>query len=47
MWRSYFPHAPGYLVAAEIDVLKKLTGDPERPYGVVLGGSKVRQDRRY
>jgi len=35
------PHAPGYLVAAEIDVLKKLTENPERPYGVVLGGSKV------
>ncbi len=35
------PHAPGYLVAAEIDVLKKLTVEPERPYGVVLGGSKV------
>ena len=35
------PHAPGYLVAAEIDVLKKLTQNPERPYGVVLGGSKV------
>ena len=35
------PHAPGYLVAAEINVLKKLTENPERPYGVVLGGSKV------
>jgi len=35
------PHAPGYLVAAEIDVLKKLTENPERPFGVVLGGSKV------
>jgi phosphoglycerate kinase len=35
------PHAPGFLVAAEIDVLKKLTENPERPYGVVLGGSKV------
>ena len=35
------PHAPGYLVAAEIEVLKKLTQNPERPYGVVLGGSKV------
>jgi len=35
------PHAPGYLVAAEIEVLKKLTENPERPYGVVLGGSKV------
>jgi len=35
------PHAAGYLVAAEIDVLKKLTQNPERPYGVVLGGAKV------
>ena len=35
------PHAPGYLVAAEIHVLKKLTQNPQRPYGVVLGGSKV------
>ncbi len=35
------PHAPGFLVAAEIDVLKKLTENPQRPYGVVLGGSKV------
>jgi phosphoglycerate kinase len=35
------PHASGYLVAAEIDVLQKLTVNPERPYGVVLGGAKV------
>ena len=35
------PHAPGYLVTAEVEVLKKLTQDPERPYGVVLGGAKV------
>lgn len=35
------PHAPGYLVAAEVEVLKKLTTNPERPYGVVLGGAKV------
>ena len=35
------PHAAGYLVAAEIEVLKKLTQAPERPYGVVLGGAKV------
>ena len=31
----------GTLVAAEVEVLKKLTIDPVRPYGVVLGGSKV------
>jgi len=35
------PHAAGYLVAAEVEVLKKLTDNPERPYGVVLGGAKV------
>ena len=35
------PHAAGYLVAAEVDVLKKLTQNPQRPYGVALGGSKV------
>ena len=35
------PHAAGTLVAAEVEVLKKLTIDPVRPYGVVLGGSKV------
>lgn len=35
------PHAMGGLVQAEIDVLRRLTEDPERPYVVVLGGSKV------
>ncbi|SDJ73036.1 phosphoglycerate kinase [Nocardioides sp. YR527] len=35
------PSAQGDLVAAEIDVLKRLTETPERPYVVVLGGSKV------
>jgi len=35
------PHAAGTLVAAEVQVLKQLTIDPVRPYGVVLGGSKV------
>ena len=35
------PHAAGHLVSAEVDVLKRLTIDPVRPYGVVLGGSKV------
>jgi phosphoglycerate kinase len=35
------PHAAGYLVAAEVDVLTKLTDQPARPYGVVLGGAKV------
>ena len=35
------PHAAGTLVAAEVQVLKKLTKNPERPYGVILGGAKV------
>ena len=35
------PHAAGTLVAAEVQVLKRLTQNPERPYGVVLGGAKV------
>jgi phosphoglycerate kinase len=35
------PHAMGNLVADELEVLRRLTGDPERPYVVVLGGSKV------
>jgi len=35
------PHAAGELVEVETEVLRRLTGDPERPYVVVLGGSKV------
>ena len=35
------PSAAGRLVAAELDVLQRLTIDPVRPYTVVLGGSKV------
>jgi len=35
------PNAAGYLVAKEVEVLKKLTVTPERPYVVVLGGAKV------
>jgi phosphoglycerate kinase len=35
------PSAMGGLVAKEIEVLRRLTVDPERPYVVVLGGSKV------
>ncbi|MFE6921274.1 phosphoglycerate kinase [Nocardia sp. NPDC057663] len=35
------PHYAGTLVAAEVEVLQKLTQDPARPYAVVLGGSKV------
>ncbi|MGZ5399444.1 MAG: phosphoglycerate kinase [Nocardioides sp.] len=35
------PSAMGGLVAQEVEVLRRLTHDPERPYVVVLGGSKV------
>ncbi|MDH6289609.1 phosphoglycerate kinase [Rhodococcus sp. NM-2] len=35
------PHYAGRLVESEIKVLGKLTEEPERPYAVVLGGSKV------
>ncbi|MDQ3787270.1 MAG: phosphoglycerate kinase [Actinomycetota bacterium] len=35
------PAYAGGLVLAEVEVLRKLTGDPQRPYVVVLGGSKV------
>ncbi|MBF6297333.1 phosphoglycerate kinase [Nocardia amamiensis] len=35
------PHYAGTLVAAEVEVLAKLTENPDRPYAVVLGGSKV------
>ena len=35
------PHAAGALVLAEIEVLRRLIHDPDRPYVVVLGGSKV------
>jgi phosphoglycerate kinase len=35
------PAYAGGLVQNEVEVLRKLTRDPERPYAVVLGGSKV------
>ena len=35
------PHAAGALVQRELEVLHRLTSSPERPYVVVLGGSKV------
>ncbi len=34
-------HFGGYLVSTETAVLRKLTTEPERPYVVILGGSKV------
>jgi phosphoglycerate kinase len=35
------PHAAGQLVQREVEVLQQLVGSPQRPYVVVLGGSKV------
>jgi len=35
------PSAAGLLIAAELDVLDRLTANPTKPYTVVLGGSKV------
>ncbi|OIV38999.1 phosphoglycerate kinase [Mangrovactinospora gilvigrisea] len=35
------PHAAGDLVLKEVSVLKRLTEEVDRPYAVVLGGSKV------
>lgn len=38
---SLLPSAAGLLIATELAVLDRLTEKPERPYTVVLGGSKV------
>ncbi|QEN14634.1 phosphoglycerate kinase [Mycolicibacterium sp. ELW1] len=38
---TLLPHYAGTLVAAEVKVLQQLTSSSERPYAVVLGGSKV------
>ncbi|HEY0639611.1 MAG TPA: phosphoglycerate kinase [Pseudonocardiaceae bacterium] len=38
---SRLPRYAGGLVLAELEVLRRLTGDPDRPYVVALGGSKV------
>ena len=35
------PSVGGFLIEKELDVLTRLTKTPERPYAVVLGGSKV------
>jgi phosphoglycerate kinase len=35
------PSAAGTLIVTELDVLDRLTENPEKPYAVVLGGSKV------
>jgi phosphoglycerate kinase len=38
---TLLPHYAGNLVADEISVLERLTSSTQRPYAVVLGGSKV------
>ncbi|OBK26789.1 phosphoglycerate kinase [Mycobacterium asiaticum] len=38
---TLLPHYAGTLVADEIEVLEQLTSSTDRPYAVVLGGSKV------
>ncbi len=38
---SRLPSAMGGLVRSEVEVLRRLTESPERPYAVVLGGAKV------
>jgi phosphoglycerate kinase len=38
---ALLPHAAGLLVAAEAAVFRAVVDNPERPYAVVLGGSKV------
>jgi phosphoglycerate kinase len=35
------PSSSGFLIQKELEVLTRLTETPERPYAVVLGGSKV------
>ncbi|WP_417562764.1 phosphoglycerate kinase [Microbacterium sp.] len=35
------PSVAGLLIAKEVEVLDRLTENPQRPYAVVLGGSKV------
>jgi phosphoglycerate kinase len=35
------PHAAGGLVVSEVEVMRRLRENPERPYAVVLGGAKV------
>jgi phosphoglycerate kinase len=38
---TLLPSAVGGLVQTEVDVLRRLTSSPDRPYAVVLGGAKV------
>ena len=38
---TLLPHAAGRLVLSEVEVFRKVLHDPDRPYAVILGGSKV------
>jgi phosphoglycerate kinase len=38
---NLLPHAAGRLVLSEVEVFRKVLDDPDRPYAVILGGSKV------
>ena len=38
---TLLPHAAGLLVLSEVEVFRKVLTDPDRPYAVILGGSKV------
>ena len=38
---TLLPHAAGRLVLSEVEVFRKVLQDPDRPYAVILGGSKV------
>ncbi len=35
------PHAAGGLVRSEVEIMRTLREDPQRPYAVILGGAKV------
>ncbi|MFK5635388.1 phosphoglycerate kinase [Ornithinimicrobium sp. LYQ103] len=35
------PHAAGGLVRSEVEIMRQLREDPQRPYAVILGGAKV------
>ncbi len=37
----YLPAVAGFLIEKEIEFLGRATGDPERPYMVIMGGAKI------